>query len=268
MKMSAELRSKAKGLLFGLNYVRPKDAETNMTLGGCVRDAQNMAEFLRGSMGIPCEVCTDGPDTTKAGLVRKLTDLAAQCQKEQLRFVWIHYSGHGVSMRDMNGDETDRRDEAIVPTDWDTEGVLLDDHISSLLKRFPAFTKIVVVFDCCHSGTIGDLMYSYEGNRMSVENRAGNTAARIMTLSGCLDSQTAEEDVDGVDANSGDPLMVGAMTKRLLQILRSKPAARTSAAILVSSLRADLKTAGFPQIPKLCSSYDLRLDATLIPALV
>lgn len=39
----------------------------------------------------------------------------------------LHYSGHGANVPDANGDEADRRDEILCPTDLDWKSPLTDD---------------------------------------------------------------------------------------------------------------------------------------------
>lgn len=69
--------------------------------------------------------------------------------------VYIHYSGHGSQVQDLNGDEPDDQlDETLVPADGRTEGVpdITDDELEEILSRLKT-PKAVVVLDSCHSGT-------------------------------------------------------------------------------------------------------------------
>ena len=69
--------------------------------------------------------------------------------------VYIHYSGHGSQVEDLNGDEPqDQLDETIVPQDGRTEGVpdITDDELEALLSQLKT-SQAVVVLDSCHSGT-------------------------------------------------------------------------------------------------------------------
>ncbi len=73
--------------------------------------------------------------------------------------VYIHYSGHGSTVPDANGDEPgpDGRDSTLVPIDArDTESMeILDDEIAIWLDRLGKQTDdVVFVSDSCHSGTI------------------------------------------------------------------------------------------------------------------
>jgi hypothetical protein len=69
--------------------------------------------------------------------------------------VYIHYSGHGSQVEDLNGDEPDDHlDETIVPQDGRTEGVadITDDELEAILSQLKT-SQAVVVLDSCHSGT-------------------------------------------------------------------------------------------------------------------
>jgi len=84
--------------------------------------------------------------------------------------VFIYYAGHGVNLlrRTGYGYEESGTDEAIVPTDFVFDSVLgfdnviVDDTINDHLRLFSrAGVRILMMFDCCHSGTICDLKYTY-----------------------------------------------------------------------------------------------------------
>ena len=78
----------------------------------------------------------------------------------------LSFSGHGSQVYDRNRDEKDGKDECILPSDFKRIGVITDDRFQQLLNMFWEGTKVVciLVFDCCHSGTIRDLTYKYEVN--------------------------------------------------------------------------------------------------------
>ncbi len=67
----------------------------------------------------------------------------------------LYYSGHGTQFEDMQGDEKDGVDEALIPYDA-VKGVdttlLSDDRFNELLSKVPA-GELFVFIDACHSGT-------------------------------------------------------------------------------------------------------------------
>lgn len=254
---------KGKALLFGLNYAH----EPTATLNGCVNDVTNMASYLRTELGIPCECVTDDVDrvgTSAQGIVRKLYELAIASHTEALEFVWIHYSGHGSYVRDTSGDEKDRQDEALVPSDFKTAGLILDDVLQSLFRHFNPKTRVVCVFDCCHSGTIGDVKYCWETpSKVTIENIACRVKAKVMTISGCTDQQTSADAYNVL----GDNKFVGALTSCFLMALKENPATKQNVFALIDLVRQKLIARRFSQYPKLCTTYNIVNDRTFIPCL-
>jgi hypothetical protein len=80
--------------------------------------------------------------------------------------VYLHFSGHGQQITDLNGDEEDGYDEAWIPYDakkvyvkgvYEGESHLADDELNALLTQLRGRVgikgKIIVVADACHSGS-------------------------------------------------------------------------------------------------------------------
>jgi hypothetical protein len=66
----------------------------------------------------------------------------------------IYDTGHGAHIRDRSGDESDGLDEAIV---FD-QGFILDNKLVQTLKENAnGKAKMLLLSDCCHSGSIWDL---------------------------------------------------------------------------------------------------------------
>lgn len=102
------------------------------------------------------------------------------------QYLVIYYTGHGGSMKDTNGDDEDGYDEALVFDD----AFIVDDKLLSAIKSSdkPKNSKIMMLTDCCHSGSIYDLQSGRD------------LPANIMSLSAARDSQTAKQtSMDGKD---------------------------------------------------------------------
>lgn len=79
--------------------------------------------------------------------------------------LFFHYSGHGGSIEDDDGDEKDGLDETLVPVDYGSSGQIRDDEIfEKLITKVPTGVHMFVVMDCCHSGSILDLPYALKGD--------------------------------------------------------------------------------------------------------
>ena len=63
---------------------------------------------------------------------------------------FVHYSGHGCSIRDDDGDEEDGMDEALCPLDYPKAGVLRDDDVlKTLIAPMARGVTLTCVMDCC-----------------------------------------------------------------------------------------------------------------------
>jgi hypothetical protein len=187
-----------KALLFGLNYV----SDPSLSLSGCIADAVNLRSCLIDDMGWNEDdiwMCTD--DTivkpTRSNMINLIGELVtfAQGHRDEEITLFISYSGHGSVQLDASGDEKDGKDSVLVPLDVKTNGgkYVTDDELGHLLKQFPHKTKVILLIDACHSGTMADLQYRYiSGQKYAIENDS-LTEAQVLLISGCDDSELANE---------------------------------------------------------------------------
>jgi hypothetical protein len=146
-------------LLIGIKDYPPAGPEND--LPGCDRDVAALKSYLTGPLGMPEQNITVLADlaATKAAIEKAITDLAAKAGPEDA--VIITYSGHGAQVPDLDGDEEDGWDEAIVPaenlpplitTENDLNRMITDDRLAELLRGFKT-KNVTIIFDSCHSGT-------------------------------------------------------------------------------------------------------------------
>jgi hypothetical protein len=251
----------SKALLFGIDYL-----ESTTPLKGCANDVRNMAEFLTDKLGYETvDVFTeqDTPDqVTVYGILNAIWALVVQSHKDKLARVWLHFSGHGTGIVDTSGDEVDGQDEAICPVDYATHGVITDDVLKSMLRQFPEETSVVCVFDCCHSGTLGDLRYRMSSpDSVDIDNQTSTCWGNVTMISGCRDDQTSVDAYGVCDKQEYS----GAMTTCLLDCLRyrHKLQGTVTAGRLLKDVRRLLKYYQFTQVPILTSSRPLTADTIL-----
>lgn len=188
-------------LCIGINYIG-----TGNALSGCIKDANNIKNMLIGNYNFSehdIQMLTDETaiKPTKINILKHLMNLAIQSQRGLLSFVFISYSGHGSHRMDINNDEGDGRDELLVPLDFDTSGPISDDELNVIMNKFDPMTRVICLFDSCHSGTILDLKYKYiGGEKMVVENINAQNNCRIVSLSGCLDPEYSYETIEQTGA--------------------------------------------------------------------
>lgn len=101
---------------------------------------------------------------THANITKALEELAKESKKGDK--VYIHFSMHGQPFEDLNGDEEDGWDEALIPVDAQmiySEGIyegknhLLDDELevyfNDIRSKIGSEGQLYVILDACHSGT-------------------------------------------------------------------------------------------------------------------
>jgi hypothetical protein len=188
---------------------------------------------------------------TKQNILMQLEKLVAD--SVNCTEIWFHYSGHGSQIADKNGDEKENLDDIIVPLDYATAGFIIDDDLYAIFKN--AKCKTVLIFDCCHSGTMVDLPWSYvyvnPGAYQVVRNN-NNTLenTEIFMFSGCKDDQTS------ADTFSEDQQQaVGAFTNAFISSIRSRNHEVTFLT-LYRDICILLSKIGFSQIPVFSSSTD------------
>ena len=97
-------------------------------------------------------------------ITTQLSNFISKTKKGDI--VYIHFSAHGQPVEDLNGDEEDGWDEAIVPVDayklykkgtYEGKNHLLDDQINKFVKKLREKIGpsgfLYVVIDACHAGT-------------------------------------------------------------------------------------------------------------------
>lgn len=231
-------------------------------MNGCINDVKNVGRFLNKTYNIKSVIYSDDKDifeTTKYGMTMKLYELAVDSYRNNLDYIYIHYSGHGSNIRDENKDEPDGYDEVLVPSDYRISGGISDDDIHKIFNCFNPKTKILCVFDCCYSGSIADLKYRWlDTKQVSLENIACNIEAKIISLSGCRDDQTSADAL--INGN-----YAGALSNSMLSVLNETPSVFSNCFLLLEKVRKQLKQDGYEQVPQICSSFNLLRDPTFMP---
>ncbi|KAJ3227284.1 Ca(2+)-dependent cysteine protease [Clydaea vesicula] len=239
-----------KVLLIGINYFGQPDVE----LKGCINDVKNMYKLVTTRWGYKntpeeMKILTDEKDDpkklpTKANMLEAFKWLMEDVQAGDS--LYIHYSGHG-SQQEEDGDdyEEDGMDDTLVPLDFQENGQIVDDDLNDLLvKSLPEGAKLTVFMDCCHSGTILDLPYTFDKNgTLSNDPKMGLLGAskgEIVMISGCMETQTS------ADAKIAG-MATGAMSYALLKTIQDK-GAKISGRQLLESIRVHLITIVLPVV--------------------
>ena len=139
-----------RALLIGINAY-----QTLPHLEGSINDVQLMRHVLITRFGFSEQHITVLTDeaATRAGMLNALERFVQDAGPADI--LYLHYSGHGSQVQDLNGDEKDDgKDETLVPADGRMDNVpdITDDEIDEILGRLQT-PNLFVVLDSCHSGT-------------------------------------------------------------------------------------------------------------------
>jgi len=133
-------------LTIGINY-----AGGPSELRGCLADARHWSGAL-AARGFEVQTLLE-KDATKANIIDATKSLVSRLGHCDVGFVT--FSGHGTFVADAEGgDEADGRDEAWVPCDYAGGNLLTDDEVFDLHDDRHRTSRLVVVSDSCHSGTV------------------------------------------------------------------------------------------------------------------
>jgi hypothetical protein len=144
-----------RALLIGINNYM---SNTIPQLRGSANDIETAAQILQTRFGFEPNHIRKliNENATRSAILDALNELVKNSGPDD--WIYIHFSGHGSQTDDLNGDEKDGLDETLVPYDGRT-GVgdkavpdIIDDELGEILGRFRT-RNVVVVLDCCHSGT-------------------------------------------------------------------------------------------------------------------
>lgn len=145
-------RPARRALLVGINDY----PDARLELEGCVNDVYLMSELLQ-EHGFAAEdiriVLNDR--ATADGLRERMAWLLEDCQNGFDRV--LYYSGHGAQISSYGiGETVDAVDECLVPWDfdWTPERAITDDWFHECYGQLPPQSRLLAIFDCCHSGGI------------------------------------------------------------------------------------------------------------------
>jgi len=263
-------------LLVGINYTG-----SSSELNGCINDVNNVKKLLlsKGYEEDNITILTDETNIkpTRNNIISELLKLILSGAKQ----IFFHYSGHGSSVVDIDGDESDGRDETLVPIDYETNGLIIDDEIRGILQCLNYGQCMFCLIDACHSGTSIDLKYNlYErastGTMVMMRDRLTERKnkelrGKCIMLSGCMDNQTSADAYimsaaasaaasSSAAANNTTGSFQGAMTHAFLTAMDYSHSYKE----LVINSRKALKNGGYAQLPNISASYNLDLNNAII----
>lgn len=242
-------------LSMGINYY-PVGAAN---LKGCLNDVEDVVTTLK-PYSFKGMITLRDSEVTAKGIRSRLGTLARVAKAGDE--VWIHYSGHGTTVRDLSGDEGDRKDEALYVYD----GVVTDDELRKYLAKFKAGVRLILIMDCCHSGSITRAALAtssayvqprffptssaYIGEPKAASKILNETSMNHVLVTGCRSNESSYD-------SSFRGVYRGALTYHLMHLIRkAKPG--TTWDQLYKRLRKKLPASNAPQHPQLEGPAKLR----------
>jgi len=244
-----------RALLIGINYIG-----SSCELNGCVNDVMNIKKLLIESFKYKEENIIMLDDAgqnplkpTKANILKYIDVVVSKTNVGDTLF--LHYSGHGSQVDDLNGDEKSNieapgQDDVLCPCDYanfpGTEGFILDDYLkTNIVNKLPKGAKLRAIFDCCYSGTMLDLPFIYRNNELKIVENLCLGTDNCITISGCRDNQTSADAFINRQYS-------GALTWALLKVLTNVNKVPTTWNLLLTVTQHYLATDGYEQVPVMC----------------
>ena len=239
-----------KALLIGIDYFN----NPVLSLRGCINDVittRNMLidayDYDQTNIVIMRDDSGDFMAPTKTNIIKQLYKLVLQ--SENLEEIWFHYSGHGSQLQNQNSEMK----QIIIPSNYQEEGVIKDSDILDIIKEISSPCRVIMIFDCCHSGSICDMPWTFEYNGQEINRSQTNTITivnkQIYVFSGCRDNQTSADSSNTLDQS------VGAFSNALVETLRASHH-NISILDLYKNMCKFLSNNGYSQNPLLSSSSE------------
>jgi len=160
-----------RALLVGINYVGQSGQ-----LNGCINDVLNMKKYIIEKQGylehniiVLIDKGTNESPPTREIIISSLKWLVAQSESGDS--VYFHYSGHGGLLPPewnifKKNNSAKEYDETLYPMDHDQKGQIRDFSLfNHFVKPMAAGVTVTCVMDCCHSGSVLNLPYTYKPTR-------------------------------------------------------------------------------------------------------
>ncbi len=134
-------------LHIGINHPDPSAYPSGWEdLKSCEKVATDMAQLAASQGFWTRSLFTKA--ATASNILRNIESAALALEPGDIFL--LTFAGHGSQIPDENGDEEDGFDETWVAYDR----MIVDDELFFLWSRFKPRTRILVISDSCHSGTI------------------------------------------------------------------------------------------------------------------
>jgi hypothetical protein len=178
------------------SYTNPQ-----VTLGtGPISDACTVATAAKYA-GMDCFFIHNAKKASFLSWLDKFLGNASSC-------LFFYYVGHGTQVKSSGSSEADNMDEAY----YFEDGVLIDDILlDHLIKEKNPDSTVILISDCCHSGSIWDLT-----------DYSKDPPPRVISISAAQDSQTSKQIVVNKEVlNVVSRVEAGVFTSGMFEALKA-----------------------------------------------
>jgi hypothetical protein len=246
---------KSRALLIGINYIG-----SPYELSGCIYDTELITKTFNHNGITDIKALTDKSSIkpTRENILYGIKNVLEVSKSGDT--VYLFYSGHGGSIVDsISGDENDNQDEYILSLDL--YGITDDEIRQCINANMKAGVTLFALFDCCNSGTVMDLRYTYTLNNnlysVNIENEQyKETPGTVVLISGCRDDQLSSEST--IDSYNQ---VQGAMTWAFIQTLKQFEVTNNlSWKTLMITMNDKLRERDFNQNPQITCGKLINMD--------
>ena len=253
------MKSKS-ALLIGILY-----KGTKYELKGCHNDVDNYNSFIKKRGYNDITVLKDTStlksksnskfkvgQPTKDKIIEGFNHLLNQARNKGVREFIIQFSGHGIkhTVRPISGTRTSNGyDTALIPSDFEKEGVVTQSLISAYLYKFPEGCRVLLIFDCCHSGTMTNLPYMLIHSTRFEKLNSLDFKANLLCIAGCTRDGKS---VDVYNLNR-DKSWSGALSWAILESL--KIGEKITVTKILGNIRKLMIKYGYNQVPQITATW-------------
>lgn len=227
---------------------------------GCEHDVDNMVKVLSSAGKYEFNILKTEEATASAILTG--IESAASLLEAGDMFVF-YFSGHGGYKPDLNGDEKDGQDETLCTF----ASEIVDDDLAKRWAEFAASVRIVMLSDCCYSGT-NESFIGMSAIKEAAPVRAVQKARKPIRFaaktSGEIPGMQAQLIHFGAcrdDQESAAGPAGGAFTLELVGVWKENDEANFSGyRQLYEAIRTRLPNKRYPQVPQFNTYGEIRDD--------
>ena len=212
---------------------------------GCEHDVDHMEKLLSSSGNYEFNILK----TEQASAPAILTCIeSAACTLEAGDMFVFYFSGHGGQVPDANSDKASGQDDTLCTY----ASQIVDKELAERWVEFATGVRIVMLSDCCHSGTNQAFMNMSAIQRLTHEQTLQETVkpmnftgkvsgikAELIHFGACRDDQTSSAGPFG-----------GAFTMELVNVWNENNGNFSGYKQLYKAIRARLPNKKFPQEPQ------------------